>query len=1009
MARIELLEQLLQEGANIDNQVIGMLARAGIGAPGKEGRETRDNVLAALKSIRVGNDRNAPYLYYWDVNPNVKGTGKTILPIVQYMIDAYKAEGDGAQIPAILNRIGDAVRLKHSLKTTASKSWEGLKKNKDTDTLEKLEAWLRNESGRAENKIKVHTSEFDFPELEVYSDENVDCYKADNPEEAIELGDKYTFCISYKGGGNQFYTYRFGTHPSWHAKQKTSCYFCWFKDSEGNKNHADMIVLHVGEDGEYMATESQNGIFPWLSKSELLEKYPVLRPALPYMPYKKPTQKEEIARYFGERVTATYEPIPDDAYRDQAAYNNLYNNLAKYDPEYLDVIVSTGCKLDDKAFEYVFKTVDNSDLVRGNHGDSITKKYIEIGYHSLTPAQVDMLKEAGYEKEVDRAMEVRVRRKLAISDRLDANELEYIIKKSSKEELTDENNAVRKYILKYIKDLERNDLTVGAKEYLLKIGLPELAYAFELGVIGDHSYSRWTDDVFKVALEYVDKGDIKKRGSVIREYLSDMRHDIISDGMRKILADHGYGKEAEKYDTNRVKFYWQAWQSRFSEDVEIEETPKGYILTYKEGYRYSRLEIPRTPKKPIIEIRQRSTWDVDIEFQWSGGKEIPTKKLPIIKNLEGEVLKNYTLDIFYCPSFSEFKVSWDNIRQLNVHFFAEQDNLRGLPKVPKKKVLSVSGSQVMSLEGLEGSDFDLILNGYVKGFKGMPKKLNRLVLRMDKEEFDQLSDKTLPDEVGVFVISEDWRGDIEALPKRMGELKLNNFNDKITAKGVEYLGELPHVKDIPTKNVKWYASHVTEENLKKTSGSDTRYDREYRPVFYGANSAKPISKTMVSDYFYSSCEIWVYPFVSSLKGLICPKATHLDRRGGGWGQPSTVVKKPVEDYILYVYQNVLIKSLEGMPTKNSYTGVYLYNCPALTDISALLKCDRLKKVYISKCNKVSKDDLKKLKDKGVSVYKIDRVYMRNNMPMLSNWSGKYSTMESLIRLQRILNGFGIYG
>ena len=98
-----------------------------------------------------------------------------------------------------------------------------------------------------------------------------------------------------------------------------------------------------------------------------------------------------------------------------------------------------------------------------------------------------------------------------------------------------------------------------------------------------------------------------------------------------------------------------------------------------------------------------------------------------------------------------------------------------------------------------------------------------------------------------------------------------------------------------------------------------------------------------------------------------------------------------------------------MPTKNSYTMVYLYNCPALTDISTLLKCDRLHDVYISKCNKVSKDDLKKLKDKGVVVHKIDRVYMRDNKPEFSYGYGSYSTMESLIRLQRILNGFGIYG
>ena len=893
MARIELLEQLLQEGANIDNQVIGMLARAGIGAPGKEGREARDNILTALKSIRVGNDRNAPYLYYWDVNPNVKGTGKTILPIVQYMIDAYKAEGDGAQIPAILNRIGDAVRLKHSLKTTVSKSWEGLKKNKDTDTLEKLESWLRNESGRAENKIKVHTSEFDFPELEVYSDENVDCYKADNPAEAMELGDKYTFCISYKGGGNQFYTYRFGTHPSWHAKQKTSCYFCWFKDAEGNKNHSDMIVLHVGEDGDYMATESQNGIFPWLSKSELLEKYPVLRPALPYMPYKEPTKEEEISRYFDEDVNVTYEPIPEGTDLSRV----MRYNLAKYDPKYLGMIISTGVHLDNKAFEYEFKTIDNSDLVRGNQGDSITKKYIEIGYHPLTDEQEAMLREVGYGKEVDRAKEIRIRRKISQKSELSSDELLFILKRSSKEELSRSGNPVRDYILSGYSWARLND---EAEDYLLQLGLPELAYCYWIDTINrgvDYFYT-WDDKTFKIAFEFVDKGDIKKKDSVVRRYLEDTSHKSLTSEMRKLLVDNGYSEEVEKYDKEKESADWERWKNKYGNLIDVTETSKGYILFYtKDYYGYRGYDIPNPPNKPVIEIFVDESWRVELYFSSENAK-YRTKKLPIIKDLKGKVLEGYNLVLINAPRFTEFEVSWDKIRLLNVQ--SKIPDLRGLTEVPKGKTLELRCSKA-SLEGLKGSDFNLYIYN-LRSFKGMAKKLDNLTLNMSKPEFDKLEDKSMPDEVGEMEIRREWKGDIEVLPKKIGVLKMSNSNDKITAKGVESLGVLPNITAIPTKNVKWYASKATEENVKKASETYS-YDED-EPVFYGANSAKPIPETVESPNFWHSwMEVYVYPFVSSLRGLICPKATDLRRSYTRYGTLSDEEKIPINSYILYVYQN----------------------------------------------------------------------------------------------------------
>jgi len=1009
MRAINILEQLLAEGQGVDNTVLGMLRNAGIGKPGKEGDESRQNLLWALKNLRISNERNAPTLYDYSENPNQRSTGKNIIPICKYLIDFVAANPD-KPIPGVIEHLGDLIKLKHSLVTTQRKSWEALQQNGKTNTIDKLESWLQNERGKAENRIQRKTGAYDFPHLEVYSDANIDVYKADTPDEAIELGaDNYTFCISDTSGGNQFYTYRFGTQPGWGAKQKTSCYFVWFKDKQGNKNHDDMVVVHVGENGEYMVTESKNGLYPWLSKSELLEKYPMLRPALKYMVYKKPTQKEEIARYFGERVTATYEPIPDDAYRDQAAYNNQYNNLAKYDPKYLDIIISTGCELNDRAFEYVFKQVDGSDLVNGNHGDSITKKYIEVGMHPLTSKQMDMLRDAGYNKEVDRAQEVYIRRDIASNRNISPKDLDFIVHRTSKEELADPNNIIHKYIVDNVAPYDRmNGSTV---EYLIQLGLLDLAYARELFLIKNERHERWDDDVFRVAFEYVDKGDITKQNSAVRRFIRNLQDCKLTDGMRKMLKDNGYEKVVSKFDKDKSNFLWKRWQERNKGNVTVEETSKGYIIKYhyEAGkWRSDLIDIPNTPKKPVIEVWLNSRWDVTMDFDYSDAP-YTTKKLPIVKDIDGNVLKDYELKLKNVPPLTEFQVSWDNIQVLRIES-SKLKNMQGLPEVPKDRKLMLK-CYTASLEGLKGSDFILGIYG-LSSLKGIPNKLRGFMLSLSKDTFDSIRDKSMPDEVEVMEITKRWEGDIEMLPKRIGFLKLGNPSNKITAKGVEYLGRLPNIKDIPTKNVKWYAKLTTAENLRATSdkSSDSHYYKSY-DVFYGANAAKPLKPTIEDDYFYGDeHEVYVYPFVSSLKGLICQKATKIEKKykHGNYGGPSDVVsqtKKPITNYILYIYQNVLIKSLEGIPTKKSYTTVYLYNCPLLSDISQLLKCDRLQTVYISKCPKVGKDAIDKLKAKGVQVNKIDRVYInRDNMPELNKWNGKYSTYESLLRLSTILNG-----
>lgn len=999
MRAINILEQLLAEGQGVDNTVLGMLRNAGIGKPGKEGDESRQNLLWALKNLRISNERNAPTLYDYSENPNQRSTGKNIIPICKYLID-FVAENPDKPIPGVIEHLGDLIKLKHSLVTTQRKSWEALQQNGKTNTIDKLESWLQNERGKAENRIQHKTGAYDFPHLEVYSDANIDVYKADTPDEAIELGaDNYTFCISDTSGGNQFYTYRFGTQPGWGAKQRTSCYFVWFKDRQGNKTHDKMVVVHVGENGEYMVTESQNGLFPWWSESKLLEHYPMLRPALKYMVYKKPSDQEQIARYFNEYVTATYEEIPEGTDMSQV----MNYNLAKYDPKYLDIIISTGCQLNDHAFEYVFKQVDGSDLVNGNHGDSITKKYIEIGMHPLTSEQMDMLRDAGYSKEVDRAQEVNIRRDIASSRVISKQDLDFIVQRTSKEELVDPNNAIRKYIVDNAAPYDRmNRSTV---EYLLRLGLLDLAYARELFLIKEQRHSQWDDAVFKVAFEYVDKGDITKQNSAVRRFIRNLNDCELTDGMRKMLKDSGYEKVVTKFDKDKANFLWKRWQERNEGNVTVEETPKGYIIKYhyEAGkWRSDLIDIPNTPKKPVIEVWLKSYWDVTMDFN-SNDAHYTTKKLPIVKDLDGKVLKDYHLELKNVPPLTEFQVSWDNIKSLKLDSF-KLKNMQGLPEVPKDRQLIIDCSNA-SLEGLKGSGFSLTIDWGLDSLKGVPSKLSTFVLSMNKGQFDSLKDKSMPDEVGVMNITRDWGGDIDVLPKRISILKTHNPSDKITAKGVEYLGKLPSIEDIPTKNVKWYANLTTEENLRAISynGSDSGYYRSHG-IFYGANAVKPLKPTVETDYLYGDdYDVYVYPFVSSLKGLICQKVIKIDKQYK-YGEVVKQTKKSITSYTLYVYQNVLIKSLEGIPTKKSYTTVYLYNCPILSDISALLKCDRLESVFISKCPKVSKDVIDKLKAKGIQVNKIDRVYIRNNLPELNQWNGKYSTYESLLRLSTILNG-----
>ena len=413
-AEKQALVLFIDESKQNDSTALAMLSKRGVPEPEK--------VLELLKEITVDGTENGKTV--WDISK----TGKEIQPLAGWFCSTWNND----DLVQARERVADTVHKMYQIPSARNadltKVWLANKELTD------YEEWVKRayEQDKAKGLIadaeegeKVNVGAYEFPKkMLAYSDKYVDCYRADTPADAMLLGDGYPFCISRRDGSNMFYTYRM--NPT------TTAYFCWFKDENGNKSHDDMVVVHVGEDGRYMVTKSENGNFPRDSKETTIKKYPKLKGAI----------------NSGKLIVV---PLGDDEKEVRQKYNYrsdiTVDDLEGKSPKYIELVLAQGVNLTDDAFDYIFNTIDKRNLRTGNNGNSLIKKYIESGVHKLSKHQKEVLEKSGYEHEVYRNLKVWWRGRLAINsaENMQPDEITYFIEHG---DLDTDDSVLLEYITK---------------------------------------------------------------------------------------------------------------------------------------------------------------------------------------------------------------------------------------------------------------------------------------------------------------------------------------------------------------------------------------------------------------------------------------------------------------------------------------------------------------------------------------------------------------------------------
>jgi hypothetical protein len=141
----------------------------------------------------------------------------------------------------------------------------------------------------------------------VYEDDAIVVYKADSKGKCIKYGAGSTLCISVKGGGNYYWSYRMGNMRNDGLGMTT--YFVYWKDGS-NRILFDVLGDEDGPANKY----SWNPITPNTDRDvkimDLLIKYPELEEALvnnvfQFIPY---GEKEQRYQYISENVRYLLDP-----------------------------------------------------------------------------------------------------------------------------------------------------------------------------------------------------------------------------------------------------------------------------------------------------------------------------------------------------------------------------------------------------------------------------------------------------------------------------------------------------------------------------------------------------------------------------------------------------------------------------------------------------------------------------------------------------------------------------
>jgi len=364
--RMDVLEQLLNEGQAVDNEVNAVLRKAGVSD--------------------IDGLRNRLYQLRWVKNsPN----NKDAVPTVKWIADFAKEHGLSIEERwrDLFKWVWAIIRKKNRLNTTKNRALVDIWKEYPTfrefeeyidDEEQKLvNGWKDDFGGQAEvvdndpDEVRMQRIRQDLGKPTFSTPGVVDIYRADTQAEAIRLGKGYSWCISYTTGDNYFYQYRFSPVAS-------TAYFCFFKEKQPEYDDV-ACVIHALKNGKYRMTNAENNNeSPVVKKDKVEYCYPPLEKWLPKMTVTPIAGKE-----------AQFADLKEEIGNNR--WVNLTLDLVKdYNFNRSDwrMILSMGAGLSDELFDYLLKKYDHGKF---NDKDSLINLYAKVTIYPLTAHQREVI------------------------------------------------------------------------------------------------------------------------------------------------------------------------------------------------------------------------------------------------------------------------------------------------------------------------------------------------------------------------------------------------------------------------------------------------------------------------------------------------------------------------------------------------------------------------------------------------------------------------------------------
>lgn len=365
--RMDVLEQLLNEGQAVDNEVNAVLRKAGVSD--------------------IDGLRNRLYQLRWVKNsPN----NKDAVPTVKWIADFAKEKG----LPIeerwrdLFKWVWAIIRKKNRLNTTKNRALVDIWKEYPTfrefeeyidDEEQKLvNGWKDDFGGQAEvvdddpDEVRMQRIRQDLGKPTFSTPGVVDIYRADTQAEAIRLGKGYSWCISYTTGDNYFYHYR--------LNPESTAYFCFFKEPQPEYDDV-ACVIHVGKNGKktvYRMTNAQNDNgSPIVDEERVVYCYPPLDKWLPSMTVTPLSNQERDFAYLKKQMGSKWLDVSAQFLKDHY-----------YSRSDLRMLLSMGAGLSDEAFDYILNKYDHGKF---NDKDSLINLYTKVTVYPLTKHQEEII------------------------------------------------------------------------------------------------------------------------------------------------------------------------------------------------------------------------------------------------------------------------------------------------------------------------------------------------------------------------------------------------------------------------------------------------------------------------------------------------------------------------------------------------------------------------------------------------------------------------------------------